>query len=629
MNSHLIIGTAGHVDHGKTAFIRHLTGIETDRLRDEQERGITIENGYAHLTLTNQVTVGFIDVPGHERFIRTMLSGATSMDAVILIISAEEGIKPQTVEHFNIIKHLDIQKGILLITKCDLVSETALSTLEGELTTFAKDSIFEGMPILRYSIYDEACKEAVVDILTKWSMHETPDKSTVASRLYIDRVFTVKGFGTVVTGTLLEGKIKKNDQMMLYPSGQSVRVKGIQVYGKPSEVAEYGQRTALNLSIDHQLVQKGDLITSMVAFEPTMIIEATFNADELDTPIVHWQRLKLHHGTREILCRIAIGTENRVESHSQSTIQLRLEAPLYAKPNDAYILRSFSPMKTLGGGKIVRVHPPKRAIHDITDASNTDFTEVMDVISRLPLFFTLNDHFYSQLSLTVSEVDQTIQLLTQHGDLVILDQKIIKFETLERISDLIIEELQREHKAFPLRVGCPRETLRSRTNSRIKPLVLDKSDFNALLSRLVQLNLIKETNGVISEVHFKVDYTPEMKTVMDRIYRIIDEHSQQLVPINDIFNLGNNKNLTKEMLYHLINREILVRINEETIMRATLYLQCKEALVAYFENHDELTVADYRNLIGFSRKGTVLLLEHFDGIALTKRNENSRTLIKK
>lgn len=629
MNSHLIVGTAGHVDHGKTAFIKHLTGIETDRLKDEQERGITIENGYAHLTLNNQVTVGFIDVPGHERFIRTMLAGATSMDAVILIVSAEEGIKPQTVEHFNIIKHLGIEDGVILITKSDLVNESALISLEDELKAFAKGSIFEGLPILRYSIYDENCKASVVDLLAKWSTRVTPGKSSVASRLYIDRVFTVKGFGTVVTGTLLEGQIKKNEQLMLYPSGLSARVKGIQIYGKPSDIAEYGQRTALNLSIDHQLVHKGDLITSITEFEPTMIIEVVFNADELDAPLIHWQRVKFHHGTREILCRMAIGTENQIESHSQVTVQLRLEAPLYAKTNDAFILRSFSPMKTLGGGKILRVHPPKRAIHNTSDMSNIDFTEIFDVISRLPLIFSLDDRFYRQLSLSVNEVDQIMHMLIEHGDLVVLEQKLIKAEPLERISDIIIDELQREHKAFPLRNGCPKETLRSKVNARVKTPILDKSDFSLLINRLIQQQIIREANGIVSDVHYKVTYTPEVKEVIKRINHMIDVHGQQLIPINDLLALNYNKNLVKEVLYHLINSEILVRINEETIMRADLYFNCRESLMAYFKDHEELTVADFRDRIGLSRKGTVLLLEHFDGISLTKRNENSRTLIKK
>ena len=348
MNRHIVFGTAGHVDHGKTSFIKHLTGIETDRLAMEKERGITIENGFAHLTVSSDVTVGFIDVPGHEKFIKTMLAGAMGMDAVILVIAADEGIKPQTVEHLNIVKHLNVQRGFVLITKVDLSDELALYELKEAIKDLVKDSIFESAPILPYSVLDLKYKSAVISEIERMTQSNYDLPSHASSRLHVDRVFTRKGHGTVVTGTLIEGNIHVGEILYLYPGDKPCRVKAIQIYGCASSVAHFGQRVALNLSLPLDAINKGDVLSSQNSFNPTMIIDIQM---KVDIQITHWQRLKLYHGTREILCRIVLPESKTVEPHMHVNAQLRLESPIYCKNNDKVILRNYSPMQIVEIGR--------------------------------------------------------------------------------------------------------------------------------------------------------------------------------------------------------------------------------------------------------------------------------------
>lgn len=625
MNSHIVIGTAGHVDHGKTAFIKHLTGFETDRLRDEQERGITIENGYAHLNLSNGMTVGFVDVPGHERFIKTMLAGAMGIDAVILIVAADEGIKAQTLEHFNIIKHLNIESGFILITKCDLVDEERLLMLEKEIKNMTKESAFESKPMIHYSIYDALSNERVISEIEAIAINEVANDVFVASRLNIDRVFSVKGFGTVVTGTLLEGKIVKGDTLYLYPSNNKCRVKGIQVYGKSVDTAQYGQRTALNLSIEREAIHKGDTLTSITNFKPTMIIDATLNTDALDQEIRHWQRLKLYHGTREVLCRIVT---QPIYAYTSSMVQLRLESPIYCKAGDPFIVRSYSPMMTLGGGQIVSPYAQKHNISLDNDETTSQSEGLLEVLKHEAFIFMLNDLIFEKSSYSLETgyllFEQLIRQEAIHG---IGDQKYLLAKNWTDLVDVIIDEVSKEHKLYPLRTGIQKETLKSKISKRFSYANISKHDFNRVILALVNEGLLIDHPQTLSLMTHKVNYSPLEKSIVSNLMNQIEAHQQGIVPIDDLIKEDRNKIITKEVLYHLINSEILVKINDENIMGANLYQFSKQAMFKHFESHPTISVVEFRDILGFSRKATVTLLEHFDRIQITKRSENTRTLI--
>jgi len=634
MNSHIVIGTAGHIDHGKTAFIRHLTGIETDRLKDEKDRGITIENGYAHLDLPSGITIGFVDVPGHERFIKTMLAGAMGIDAVILIISAEEGIKPQTIEHFNIVKHLNITRGIVLITKCDLVDPQSLISLETCIHKLIQNTCFENAQILHYSIYDESYRLNVISYLEVLSKENFEKKEHIASRINMDRTFTVKGFGTVITGTLIEGNIGKGDTLTHYPSGKKCRIKGVQVYGKTVEKAEYGQRVALNISLDLNEVTKGDTLTSIENFKPTMIVDVLLKTDSLDgdfKEIRHWQRLKLYHGTREVLCRIVIGNDEVIGPNETHKVQLRLETPLFCKASDPFILRSYSPMWTLGGGFIVTPYAPKRVVSsDALNADTLESDELIQVLKLQSFIFTLDDKLFESSSLSKERGVFIFHFLMEQGDIVQLkDNKYLLSSNWNSLVELIISETLGEHKAYPLRVGIQKETLKSKIGLKFHNMIFSKADFANIIDKLIHLDLLEERSNFIAIKDYKIEYTHQEKVMIQSIIEFAKNHPQGIFSMDELLKLNFNKIIVKELLYHLINYEILVKINDETIISMDIYNTCKERLLEFFKSHTELSVAEYRDLIGYSRKAAVTLLEHFDRIQLTKRNENTRTLIKK
>lgn len=626
MNSHVVIGTAGHVDHGKTALIRHLTGIETDRLADEKLRGITIENGYAHLKLPSGGIVGFIDVPGHERFVKTMLAGSMGIDAVLLIIAADEGIKPQTLEHLNILNHLNVSRGCIVITKKDLVSEAELETLSMIIKDLTLETSLRSFEIVYYSIFEEACREMMLGVLERFSSYSDNDKAYAASRLHVDRVFSVKGVGTIVTGTLIEGKIKKGEILFQYPGNHKCRIKGIEVYGKSVESAEYGQRVALNLSIDRDQVSRGDLLTSIDQFLPTMIVEASITTDALDHEIKHWQRLKLYHGTKEVLCRIALGNNQSIKSGETKLVQLRLESPIYCKVNDPIILRSYSPMITLGGGIIISSHANKRIVDHQDEEAFDELIEIKNLLKHSHCVFNIEARLFERTSISIEKGYALIgKMLDNETILKLRDDAYILADHWNAICENIIDTISIEHSQHPLRKGIQRETLRSKLNTLFS---LSKSEFNLVIERMHAKKLIRDEANSIALMHYKPVLNASQREAIRQILELIEKHQQSLVPMNDLGVLNLNKNVLHDLLYYLINYEILVKINDETIMSMILYKKSMQKLYDHFKTNDELSVAEFRDMTGFSRKSTVMLLEHFDRIKLTKRCENNRIIIK-
>ncbi len=625
MNRHLVFGTAGHVDHGKTSFIKSLTGMDTDRLEMEKERGITIENGYAHLTLSSGATVGFIDVPGHEKFIKTMLAGAMGMDAVILIIAADEGIKPQTLEHLNIIKHLNVKKGFVLITKADLSDDLSISNLTCDIVELVKGSVFEAAPILTYSIMHPECKSAVVFEIEQIANADYERPNHASSRIHVDRVFTRKGFGTVVTGTLIEGEIKTGETLYAYPGDKVCRVKGIHVYGHPSSVVYYGQRAALNLSVPLDAVKKGDVLSSQSTFQPTMIIDIALKAD---TQVTHWQRLKLYHGTREVLCRIVLPGGKSVEANTQINVQLRLESPIYCKNNDKVILRNFSPTQTIGGGKVLNAHAKKKKSDvDINDNA-IEMNEIIETLKLNSIVFEYNSNTFAGTSLSILNARERLNTLIEQALVLILeDPYMILTSQYSKIEKSALNEVRLYHQTYPLRVGIPRETLRSKISKNIN-YPLSAKEFSLILKRLNgDLDLVEKGESIALNT-YKHPYSKQERLLMDSILNQVRCHPQHLVSFAELEKGSFNKILIKEMLNHLINYEFLVKINDEYVIDVKDYLSCKEQLIHYLSKHDYIEVASYRDLLGFSRKSTVTLLEHFDKIQLTQRIDNKRIINK-
>ena len=362
----VILGTAGHIDHGKTTLIKALTGRETDNLKEEKQRGISINLGFTYFDLPSKKRVGIVDVPGHEKFIKNMLAGACGIDIVLLVVAADEGVMPQTVEHLDILNYLGVKKGIIVLTKCDLVDEDFISLVKDEVKEKTKGLFIENAPIVEVDSVSGRGLEELVKKIDEISEDIEEKKIDAPARMSIDRVFSLKGFGTIVTGTLIEGKISIDDEMTIYPSEKKVKVRNLQVHGCDVKTAYAGQRTAINLSnIKVSEIQRGDVIAETGSVEESMMIDVNISlVEHCKKSLKHWDRIRVFHGTKQILCRIVPLNEDEIPYGESGYAQLRLEEKIVAKKVDRFIIRSYSPMDTIGGGIIIDTAPKKHKIYD-------------------------------------------------------------------------------------------------------------------------------------------------------------------------------------------------------------------------------------------------------------------------
>lgn len=630
MRQHVIVGTSGHIDHGKTSLVKHLTGIDADRWLAEKQRGITIDIGFAHTKLPDDRIVGFVDVPGHERFIRNMLAGAAGMDLIMLVVSAEEGFKPQTLEHLQILKHLNIEKGIVVFTKSDLVDEEALELIHLEADDHLKGTFLEKAPRIAYSIYDEKAKEEL--LLMIQDSANTLEKVPVhpSSRMSIDRVFTMKGHGTVITGTLIEGTISVGESLWVYPLEKEVRVKGIQVYGEGVTKAYSGQRVALNITCDKDELHRGYVITSIKDWEPSQVIDVNVSAD--NGALHHWQRLRLYHGTSEILCRVA--TVNQAEIQS-GNVQLRLESPIFCKVNDKFVVRNFSPMFTLGGGKIINPKAKKHVVSVYDESLNLE-GQISDRL--IELFehewhpFVYSENIFEQLPYETQMCAHAFEALKSEGFVLKLNEtQWMTLRYWETLQETVLELLLTFHKENPLKSGMERETLRSKLNQLLykgKKGKLSASEFSNVLDLLTEQHKIEVKGSFIRDFDFKVILSKEAENVKRSLISDVKSSGVKPYAIKEIISKDlKRKKLIEEVLYHLINEGFLVKINEEVVLHETHYKTCKKELISYLSSHPSITVADYRDRLDISRKASVDLLEHFDRELVTKRVENTRILL--
>ena len=363
---HVIIGTAGHVDHGKTCLIKALTGIDTDRLKEEKKRGITIELGFAYLDLENGQRVGIVDVPGHEKFVRNMLAGAGGMDLCMLVVAADEGIMPQTVEHLDILSILGIKNGVIVITKTDLVEPEFVELVAEDVKELVQGTFLENAPIVPVSVYKEQGLDKLKQILQE-QCAALPERGDAGHfRLPIDRVFTLKGFGTIVTGTLMEGKLKKDQNIVLYPENVPVKVRSLQVHSKDAETALAGQRVAVNVpDRKKEEILRGDVLATADSLYPTMMVDVKLEVlKHTDRVIKHGSRVHIYHGTKELLGKVALMNQDEVKAGECAYAQLRLEEKTVLRKGDHFVLRFYSPVETIGGGVVLDACPKKHRKND-------------------------------------------------------------------------------------------------------------------------------------------------------------------------------------------------------------------------------------------------------------------------
>ena len=641
----IILGTAGHVDHGKTSLIRALTGIETDRLQEEKKRGITIELGFAYIDLACGHRLGIVDVPGHEKFVRNMVAGAAGMDMVAFIVAADEGIMPQTREHFDICKLLGVKDGLIILTKKDMVEEEWLEMVEEEVADFFADSFLEEAPILAVSSTTGEGIEEVGKVLDEKVRKINFQEEFGPFRLAVDRVFSMKGFGTVITGSSLSGRIAVGEDLMFYPGGLIAKIRGIQVHGKEQKIVEAGHRTAINLQgIEKEEINRGDLAATPGTMQPSTLLDADFHYLANNTKkLKNRMQVRLHLGTREILARVVLMEQDTVEPGDDADIQLILQEPAAVWPGDRFVLRSYSPLATLGGGVILNNAPPKRkrssepdqehnrTVFSIYKAENSGES----LIDKMLLFLEESGvqgitaaQLSTRLGLFGKKLKKQLQAPISARKVVVVEsdsQRLVAARIIERLSQAVLSLLEQYHKDNPLKTGLAREEIRS----RLRPPV-DQKLFQYLMSNLGKNDRIIQEGAEVRlsshEVTLQLD-EQEMQEKIGMLYKNAGLRPPNLKEVLASFAEFPEKQISK-VIDLILQKGTLVKINEALFFHAR-ELNCLAAdLQDYLGRHEEIDAPGFKDLTGLTRKFSIPLLEYFDKIKLTIRVGDKRILRK-
>ena len=627
---HVIIGTAGHVDHGKTCLIKALTGIDTDRLKEEKKRGITIELGFAHLDLANGQRVGIVDVPGHEKFVRNMLAGAGGLDVCMLIVAADEGIMPQTIEHLDILSILGIQHGVVVITKADLVEEDFTELVAEDVKELTKGTFLENAPIIPVSAYTgqglDTLKAQLTDLCA--SIPERAEEGHF--RLPIDRVFTLKGFGTIVTGTLMEGKLKKDQNIVLYPENEPVKVRSLQVHSKDANTAYAGQRVAVNVpDRKKEEILRGDILATSDSLYPTMMVDVKLEVlKHTDRVIKHGSRVHIYHGTKELLGKVALMDREELKAGESGYAQLRLEETTALRKGDHFVLRFYSPVETIGGGVVLDACPKKHRKNDKKAYRAFEMKDCGSVEEQVELAFLEHQgKFYSlkqlmtKCSLDRTQTRNVVKKLVDGKRLVgLYDEIYIHSEELKIYEKRVTQFLDKFHKEYPLKEGMGTQEVRSR-------LKLEQGKVTeAILDILKQNKVIKEEHGCISKYRFKV----VVKEDEDAILKEITEQylAFGFAPLATELYLKEHakQKKFKAVFTALLNKKVLIRLDEQYCLHKECYERAQTVFRELAVEKSVVALGEYREKLGCSRRVAVPILEHFDKTGFTVKTEEGRRL---
>ncbi|MCG0276703.1 MAG: selenocysteine-specific translation elongation factor [Thermosediminibacteraceae bacterium] len=630
--SNVIIGTAGHIDHGKTTLIKAMTGINTDRLKEEKERGITIDLGFAHLLLPSGRKVGIVDVPGHEKFVKNMLAGAGGIDLVLLVVAADEGIMPQTREHLNILQLLNIKKGIVVVTKKDLVDGEWLEMVKEDIEKELKGTFLENSPIMPVSaVTGEGIKE-LIEVIDRMTA-ETREKDLDSPfRLPIDRAFSIPGIGTVVTGSLVCGSIHVGETVEVFPKGFISKVRSIEVHGESKQSAYAGQRTAINLSdIKPEDISRGDVVSKVKAMMPVNRAAASFKLlKDAPRPLKNRERVRFHAGTGEVMARVNLIDGDELLPGKEAFVVFDFEEPVAVIYKEHYVVRSYSPITTIGGGQILFVNPAKfrrsmkdKVLEALQRAKEGDLEEfILGFVSvfgssHLPL-----KDLVPYTGKSFEKIKEAAQGLSEKGKALVLrvgpEDEVFDKKFYEEKSAEAKKILENYHKKFPLSEGMAKEELRSRLN-------LTGKVFEAMLTMWMNEGLV-ESKGTI--VHLK-GFTPKVsgrqKEIAEKLLRKFKEKGWAPPSLDELMvSFTGEAGEVKEVLNWLVSRGDIIKINEEIYMAREWVEKARELLQKFFNENSELTVAQFRDMLGTTRKYALPLLEYMDGIKVTRRLKDTR-----
>lgn len=634
----VIVGTAGHVDHGKTCLIKALSGFDTDRLIEEKKRGITIELGFANLPNDEGMHIGIIDVPGHEKFVKNMLAGIGGIDLVLLVIALDEGIMPQTVEHFEILKMLHLQQGIIVLTKQDMVNEEWSELVKSDVDDLVKGSFMEHAKRIEVSSYTgyhiEELKKEIID-----SVKNVADRKTDRSlfRLPIDRVFTMEGHGTVVTGTLLEGSCLVGDEVQLYPGDRRIKIRGIQSHGEREDQAYAGQRTAINLmNVSKEDVSRGQVLAYPGAMENTRQIDVRISLfPSTKRKLKNQDRVHMNLGADQVIGKVILLDKDYVEAGESAYAQIRFDEDLAVKKNDKFIIRFFSPVETFGGGCVLDANATKKKrlneeiIQDLRIKELGNPQEVLEIVLKEDSkWFPSALNLAVKLGWTMEETKQILDELLQEKSIYALpDGSFIHADYLSHIRNYVAALLEDFHRAHPISKGMDMEEFRSRIKER--NYLSDGKKLEMLMRILEEEHLIAIDKTVISLKTFEAKYSKELAHIFNEIEQLYIEKGFEIPTVEEALAPFKDKKQAKLILEDLEKKERLVKLEYPYYMYHENWNQAIMVFRQLAEKNQTVALGDYRDQLGTSRKYAVMILEAFDKKKITQKKDDVRILLKK
>ena len=636
----IIIGTAGHIDHGKSALVRALTGTDPDRLPEEKKRGITIDLGFADLELDN-VRFGFVDVPGHERFVKNMLAGAHGIDVLALVIAADEGVMPQTREHFDICRLLGVRQGLIVITKSDLVDADMLSLVREEASELVSGSFLEDAPFVVVSSRTGAGLDKLRTTLTEIAARVPERSIDLVMRLPIDRAFSMKGFGAVITGTLISGEIAEDDELELLPGNKRVRVRGTQVHGKPVAKAQAGQRTAVNLAgIDVRQLERGLVLTEPRTLQSTQIIDAQIivlpNASK---GVRSRARIRLHIGAAEVLARVRVLDQPAEIAPGQTGLaQLRLELPVSAVHGDHFIIRNYSPAETIAGGVVLDPFASKHRGKEIETTrlrlrqllSGSRPEKLTTFVDSAALHGRRIEDLVAATGWKPAVVREVISVAVSEGAIVEVGGILLSRESFDRLCTNLLKEVESHHKREPLARGMLRETLREKVFNHTVPEL-----FSGVIQTLESVGRLVSEKDIVRASNHSVDLTEDDSRLRGKLEQVYVDAGVEAPTIDEVLTRAGVSAPTRaqgrKVLQLLIDAGTIVRIQNEMFMHFSVIEELKAKLESYGSGHEPdrlIDVAAFKELAGVSRKYAIPLLEFFDRERVTRRAGDKRLILK-
>jgi len=626
---HVVIGTAGHIDHGKSALVRALTGTDPDRLKEEKERGMTTDLGFAFLG--RDVTI--IDVPGHERFVRHMLAGASTIDVVMLVVAADDGVMPQTREHFEICRLLGIRRGLVVINKVDLVDSEMLEMVQLDVAELVRGSFLEEAPVLAVSATTGQGVEELRQLLREMAAKVEPKTDRGVFRLPIDRVFTMRGFGTVVAGTVLSGRCRVGDRLELLPQGVEVRIRGIQQHNQAVDSAGLGERAALNLQgIERETVERGNVLATPGYYRPTRFVNGTlYLLKDAGKPLRNMTRLHLHVGTAEVMCRPTLLDVKELAPGAEALVQLRLEAPVVCDWNDHYVVRLYSPQRTIGGGVVLEACPDRERRFDANALARLRALRSGDVGSVLEQY--LRKHRFEvrtlaaaakDLALAEADAQAMLEFLLRTGRVRQVTQEgrdyFVHEQSWNEAKQAVLDALAVFHKENPVRFGIKRPELRAKSGKGLAPAL-----YEAVLASLAETGKVVVEADKVRLAGHEVRLSPAEQREFDRVEALFRSGGLQPPAVEETL-AGLEKRLAQRVRVALLDSGRLVDVGEGVVLHREAVAEAERRVRRLFETRSELTASEIRQELGTTRKYLIPVLNYFDTVGVTQRRGDVRIL---